>query len=816
MKKILLVSLLIIGLISCKKVSELNNIGIVEKFSIVDGSLTAGVELAKTPVTISVAQEKGGENYIYINVHKGMHVTPIEFSANIIPNKEAVKILNIEKDSLNANISDISDYKFSFTSGEEVKSFYVIAESGQATEWKTKLIFDNLSKEAEIESFAIINLPTGTIATQYPTINSIENSISLYHIRGAFPLKVYPSITISKDAKLDYDGMGMTFSAQNVPLNIKVTSQSGFVKTWKTTFLRTESVKGGESKEQLSKMSINKYNFNPKYLDDDSKLIYSIDSLSGKIDFYISSNDLVARRNIDLNINPVIGGDVAGQQEILFTQGGQKKYIYMIDKASILYRKWEIVSNVLSNDVIIVSDVTFENYTSDNNIVVNKVANIDKNNKTIYFNINSSVDKFNVTLNGLKCITNSGATNTLPSTATFTTYDDVVNFTITSPNNNNTENWKIKLKGVKVNTEAELTDFDFASTNIDWSNIYVEKNKKKITIETNQTTDLDFIPNFTVSRGATVTSKDGKISNNNSSSATIDTQHIITVTAEDGIAKTDWTIEFMYAPQIAERDFDTIEDKGDATNFLTWKTANVKSPVKLIGTKILQRGDENRQAVECTTSEQDALLFGKMVAAAMAFKGQFKLEFSAEGMLFPRTMAKFGIPVVAPVTNKPIYFSSDIKYIKGAKMQQAINIGSSASPKFEIRDSEGHDKGYVFVEFLNYTQNGGDISKVPGAYSGNGRNGKGENAEGVTVISRAYVEVGGEANAYSNWVNNTVTNFVHNSAGLETTHIAVALTSSAEGDKYKGALGSKISVDNIVIHYYIPEEGAIIKKIKRQ
>ena len=45
--------------------------------------------------------------------------------------------------------------------------------------------------------------------------------------------------------------------------------------------------------------------------------------------------------------------------------------------------------------------------------------------------------------------------------------------------------------------------------------------------------------------------------------------------------------------------------------------------------------------------------------------------------------------------------------------------------------------------------------------------------------------------------------------GLTPTHIVVVLTSSHEGDYFRGAPGSRLTADNFVLVYYEPEVGAL-------
>ena len=116
------------------------------------------------------------------------------------------------------------------------------------------------------------------------------------------------------------------------------------------------------------------------------------------------------------------------------------------------------------------------------------------------------------------------------------------------------------------------------------------------------------------------------------------------------------------------------------------------------------------------------------------------------------------------------------------------------------------------MEMLNYT--GTDMTKVPNAYAGDGKNGKGGAAEGVTVVSRAEIIIDqGKHDIFNEWANGVEIMFT-NRTDSPITHMAFVVSSSYKGDAYKGAIGSIITVDNICVNYYIPEDGATTKTNK--
>lgn len=805
MNRIFLITLLGLSLIAamtgCKKVSELDNTGVFESFNIIDGSLTSGVVLGSPSTTIDTQTDN---NIIYVNIHKGRHISPIQFEANATTNPSAEKILNID---LNEPIV--------FEEPTETKQFYVIAQSGQATKWELRLRFDELDDDALIEAFRIPILPAGVILSQNPTPNSIEKRIDLFYIRGEFPFTIYGTLNTGV-ATSDFKG-SLKFNSLTDKQTINVTAPSGYTQSWGVDLVKTQNITTviDPSSSTLSNVSINNYSFKPYVIESEEYLTYQIDSLNASISLFTPLN-VMNGKLINLGISTKNGNEVLGTQTVGFTQWREEKFVYMIDKSTASYRTWKIVATYIDQSTIIVNGAKFSSYTSDNDIIVNPSSAINLEKKEIVFSINKDIENFNVTLNGLSCIVNDGTTTTLPQSVTFHSTEDIITFDITSPDGTKTETWKLYLHGSTLSDKAELTDFSMSS-NIDWQKLYIEKNKRQITVLSNQKNNLSFIPKFTISKGASIQSPNGQIVDNAQSSCVIDVKNRFYIVAEDGITKEEWNILFMYTPQVAGGDFNdysTVNIGGASPEYIyevkpPWNSANVKSPVKVIGTQVLSRGGAaGDNAVRLTTLNQNTLIWGYVVAAGTTFLGTFDLAFNLNGLQHPRTMTKFGMPF--SLSTLPLSLVLDAKFIPGPKYQQAKYDGT----KYVVSDLQGVDSSRVFVEMINYTQNGGDISKVPNAYSGDGKNGLGNAAEGVKIISKSEIVIPGENTAFRNWQNNIVLpfNIVNENKDLPVTHVVMVGSSSKRGDLYIGSIGSELWIDNLYMIYYTAEAGAIEKK----
>lgn len=764
---------------SCKKVADLNNEGTVTSFEIVPGTISSGVELADPPVTIVSTEDS---HIIYVNLHKGMHAGAISFRAAATINPEADRILNLE----------LSDY-IVFETHTQVIEFYVIAASGAPTKWELRLKFDELSDEAEILSFTIPTLPTGMKISQNPVPNNIESKISLYYISGNFPVSLYPRMDIGT-ASSDFKG-SLEFKSLTQKNYINLVAQSGLVRPWTIELVKTTDLTKLETpptNQELSKMALNYSNIHPVVVDTREPVSYSVDSLNGKVFLYTTmamNNEL-----IDLGISKREGVDIVGSQVVSFTQWQEERVIYVVSKELEAYRTWKIVSSYMSPSTIVLKDLTF-NSTSGQGVSVLPNAIINRDTKVVEFQTSGTFGS--VTLQGLQCVLNDGSSSNLPDQLTFNSLDQTYSFTLTSPDKTKQENWTLGLKNTVMNNEANLLDFEL-KTQAAWQELYIEQNKKQIVVLMNKNESVSFIPTFTVSKGATITSLNGTIRNKENSLCEIDKDNIIEITSEDGTVKNRWSVIFMYAPQVPNSDFKELKDP--------WSSANVTSPIKLIGTEIVDRDDaKGGKAVRCTTLNQNTLIWGYVVAAATGFTGKFVLNLSLEGLKYPRTMTKFGIPF--SITNKPLSMNFDAKYVAGPKLQHSVYNGS----EYVTSDVPGVDSAFVWAEYVNYN---GDMSKYPDGYAGEGKNGKGQTVTDVKIVYRSQIKINGADDSFKTWKNDLVLPFKEytENKSLPVTHVVIVMSSSIAGDIYRGAIDSKLWLANLKLIYYNPEAGAIVKK----
>lgn len=262
----------------------------------------------------------------------------------------------------------------------------------------------------------------------------------------------------------------------------------------------------------------------------------------------------------------------------------------------------------------------------------------------------------------------------------------------------------------------------------------------------------------------------------------INTEHSFTVISTNGEKSKKWTFKINYNPQIPNSDFEkwikksTFFTKYDDIDPIEpkcgWATANNSfvqgtNPIEYNGGK----------AAEITTSKQINLL-GEFVAAGTLYTGYFEMNLNTDD---PRSMTYFGIPFTSKIRSIRL----EAKYKAGNKMQQAIKDGNKYKI-IDIEDKNTRDCGHIWVELIRYN------GTVPLEYHG-------KPTEGVVVIGKGEMIFDGNNPDYNRWQRIDIP-IIYNDDSLPT-HIVIVMTSSKEGDVYKGAVGSSLCVDNVELIY---------------
>jgi hypothetical protein len=271
-----------------------------------------------------------------------------------------------------------------------------------------------------------------------------------------------------------------------------------------------------------------------------------------------------------------------------------------------------------------------------------------------------------------------------------------------------------------------------------------------------------------------------------------DQPKIFTVQAEDESTE-EWSIVTLYAPQIPNSSFESWGKANNSdTNLLPangtgWCTANNSA----LTNTVRVAGYHSPYAVQMQTVLQtlNFVIFKiTTLAAASAFVGKFTLKTGANDVYNPISMTNMGIPFTDNLL--PVAFSIDYKYLRGAQLIYTEPNRGSLIPSFKNSvNISGGDAASLRVEL--FYQPTGVLDYERQRYNAIAQ---GELLEknDVPEWTTAYIPI----------------KVTPGKEGIKPTHIVVVLTSSHEGDYFRGAPGSTLTADNFKLIYYEPEEGA--------
>lgn len=333
---------------------------------------------------------------------------------------------------------------------------------------------------------------------------------------------------------------------------------------------------------------------------------------------------------------------------------------------------------------------------------------------------------------------------------------------------------------VPINTGADIISFQFQGS--DKMTITINPWKSTIHISAlDPNFPFTITPQFLLSEGATF--ENYNIGDPLTFSKLEDIKKV-TVVSADGETRRTWEILFSGLLQIPNSDFELWGSFGSEINLGVetidptpgygrgWATAN---NTFVRGTeKISYNGG---YAAKMTTNEQNALIFGKLIAAGSMYTGAFKFNIGA--LNDPRAMTHFGIPHTLRI--QAIEF--DARYEAGPQLKQAVKNGS----KYSIEDREGIDVGQAFVELIRWTGEG--------TFEYHGRP-----ADGVEILGRGEILFDGKESKYKEWAHYHLP-VVYTDPDKIPTHIAIVFSSSKSGDIFLGAPGSTMEIDNVRLIY---------------
>ena len=469
-------------------------------------------------------------------------------------------------------------------------------------------------------------------------------------------------------------------------------------------------------------------------------------------------------------------------------------------------KSWDILlSDVRAgNNEARVTGYTLKSYQgtsqTENNIVLHPQATIDANNKVVTLHVLDWPQKLPVTVNARMDISPGALlmpfSFALDHELTFNTIDDTFSFTIISESGATEQTWTIVLQNDAPSKSNAKEVIDFASGTpsfgFTFTEKYLEFQKRQITLMVSNRisgTPLIFAPRITVSPNARLLG----IVSGAPISLSFDEPQSFTVQAEDESTQ-EWRIVLVYAPQIPNSDFESWGKANNSdmnllpANGTGWCTANNSALTNT--TRVAGYHSPYAAQMQTLLQTMNFVIFKiTSIAAATSFTGKFTLKTGVNDVYNPISMTNMGIPFTG--TTLPVAFSIDYKYLRGSQLMHTEPNRGALIPSFKNPTNiPGTDAASLRVELFYHPAGTFDYIS----------------ARNQELVAKGELL---ETNSVPNWTSVLVPiEVVPGREGVLPTHIVVVLTSSHEGDYFKGAPGSTLTADNFSLIYYQPETGA--------
>ncbi len=326
-------------------------------------------------------------------------------------------------------------------------------------------------------------------------------------------------------------------------------------------------------------------------------------------------------------------------------------------------------------------------------------------------------------------------------------------------------------------SNAEIIDLSIieaSNSELIFDGVYIEPDDQRLYIFlNNDLSNINFPISFTADFKLSSGAKTASIVGNEISFSNSDEVKLIEVQAEDGTKK-EWYIQLVHK-QMQNAGFENwFDNKGMNGKLYTeigesdiasiWSTANLgTSMYSVYCTQPLLI--ETNTLAEIVTGETPVV----PITAGTLFIGTFDLGKAMSNPTDPKQATSFGVPFIY----RPTAMKFNFKYQAGEQYIQAIPKNpESILEGFTVNEIEGQDKCsiYAILEIRNNDQ--------------------------VTEIARAEMESGTTVDV----MEETILTFNYTSTESPT-HISIVFTSSIEGDLWKGAIGSKLVIDDLELIY---------------
>ena len=696
---------------------------------------------------------------------------------------------------------------FTVTGWEDKKTFYLLDMlSLQARAWD--LVWERwLNPENKVISFEILeyNSAQNQMELGDPVPDTLNSLVSIPMISGNdFPLQITSYNIIVSDSATYVLPEQLFFETYKSEIPCTVISQSGNEKQW---LLKMDP--WFSTGTDVISFSVESYH--------SEQNMVQLESPLATIDKENKTLTLVLKAGYDFPLVIDSFGLELSEDALLQEDYSEGMVFNTIDQAIPLTVEAEsgdtslwmlqLADERTENLEALVLDYQIESYQGTtetaNNMVLEEWGVVDTINRTVSLIINDWSSKMPVTVNGIMTISKNAVldgeeVNTCNHQVVFHSTDETFEFTVTSESRTNTTTWTLLLEDRSPvrSSEAEVTGFVTGnpSSGFEFDHKYLESGPGTITLLVSNRPSpgalLALKPQIAVSPGARLQG----ITSGAPLALSFEEPYRFRVMAQDETVR-EWQIRLIYAPQVYNSGYEEWGTVDGIRNILPsngngWTTGN---NAQVIGTTSVTGKDSPTAALMLTQLKSVNLIVINVtsLAAGAVFLGKFNFSMDVDAVMNPTSMSDFGIPFTAD-TN-PVGFEIDYNYQSGGqRVYTQAYKGAFGMPAFKDPvNVSGPDKAVIATE-LHYNEGGTweyDLKNRP------------------TLIAESEILTEGT----SGWTRaRMVFDKVPGKENLKMTHLVVRMSSSYQGDEFKGADGSKLTVDNFKLLYYLPGDTAVI------
>lgn len=699
---------------------------------------------------------------------------------------------------------------------------YVFDEPLSVSEWSDSVpfyIMDNIENQARmwqlvwkrwlndvanVTRFEVLSFTSreGRMDLGQPIVDTTQATISIPVFTAAdFPLSLTKMAMEISQGAVAYIPDTLTFSTHRTTVPFEVVAENGMKRDWKVVL--DPWYKTGYEVTSFTVRDYHSQEGNVRFENREAKT----DSVSAMMSLVVKAGYDFPLSIDDFDLQLSEGAALQESYETLIFEEITSTFPFTVVAESGESKQWTLalIDERVENKEALVTSYYLASYegttSTGNNIEMASWGRVDTTDKTISLVITDWPQKMPLTVHGVLALSKNASLSapsdfSLEHQLVFHSLDEKHTFSVLSESKTVETHWTVQLvnEAPERSQQAEVVDFVTGnpSMGFEFAEKYLEPEARKIVLLVKTRPQADAVltinPKISVSEGAKLLD----IVSGAPLALSFGKTTSLRVMAEDE-SITQWTVSLLYAPQLFNSGFEHWgSDANGVTNLMPsdgkgWTTGNNS---QVSGT--LRVAGYNSQYAAQMRTQLKTMSLGFIqvtsLAAGAVLLGTFTLSILPEDIANPSNMTKFGVPFTADAN--PIAMELDYKYEPQPQRVYTEPIPGTFTFRKAVNVS-GPDKATLCTE-LHHLDSGGwsyDMKDrkhmiASAEYY----------AEGRTDWTHLHVDlqpVPGKENA-------------------KMTHIVVRMSSSYEGDYFKGANNSALTVDNFVLIYYKPTSSARI------